>query len=105
MRPLPEEFRKDGFDFRLMRRRGNVAVYEKSKPEHAEPTYEVGKSVATRQDLPLARTLKPQSPGHQARMGHPTYTTFSDAMKRFGSLEGANAGKAKSHKIINSDKR
>ncbi len=32
MKTLPEQFRSNGFDFRQLKRVGDVAVFEKSKP-------------------------------------------------------------------------
>ena len=36
MRPLPQTFREDGFELRVVQRRGNVALIVKSKPDQSE---------------------------------------------------------------------
>jgi hypothetical protein len=41
IKPLSETFRHDGFDFRLLQRQGNAALFEKSKPTHTRPSFEV----------------------------------------------------------------
>ena len=41
MKPLPTEFTYDGFDFRQLAREGDVALFEKRKPNHSRPGYEV----------------------------------------------------------------
>lgn len=41
MKPLPETFRQDGFDFRILRRRGRVALLAKGKPGHRLQSFEV----------------------------------------------------------------
>lgn len=33
MKPLPETFRQDGFDFTMLRREGRVAMFRKAKSE------------------------------------------------------------------------
>jgi len=40
-RPLPLQFRHDGFDFTLVRRTENVALLAKRKPTHRQTSYEV----------------------------------------------------------------
>jgi len=40
MTPLPDQFRSDGFDFRMLKRAGDVALLVKSKPD-GTPSYEV----------------------------------------------------------------
>lgn len=32
MKPIPNNFRKNGYDYRLLEREGNVAIYEQVKP-------------------------------------------------------------------------
>jgi len=41
MTPLAKTFRFDGFDFELVQREGDVALFRKSKPTHRDPSYEV----------------------------------------------------------------
>ena len=41
MIPIADKFRLDGFDFRLVKRIGDVALFEKSKPHHSRPCFEV----------------------------------------------------------------
>jgi len=42
-KPLPKEFRRDGFDYRQIAREGNLAIYEQRRTGCAEPSicYEV----------------------------------------------------------------
>ena len=40
MTPLPDQFRNDGFDFRLLKRAGTVALLAKVRP-NGTPSYEV----------------------------------------------------------------
>lgn len=39
--PLKSEFRKDGFDFRLIKRQGRVALFQKSKQNITTEHFEV----------------------------------------------------------------
>lgn len=41
MKTLPLEFKRDGFTHKQVVRDGNVAIYERTKPEHSQPHYEV----------------------------------------------------------------
>ena len=41
MRVLPERFRKGGFDFQLVERRGDLALFVITKPNWTHPSYEV----------------------------------------------------------------
>ena len=41
MQTLPTEFTFDQFQFRQLARAGDVALFEKSKPHHSRPCYEV----------------------------------------------------------------
>lgn len=41
MQTLPTTFRSDGFDFRQLARRGDVALFEKTKPWRTVKEYEV----------------------------------------------------------------
>ena len=41
MRTLKATFRLDGFEFKLLKRNGLVALFEKSKDEHTHPSFEV----------------------------------------------------------------
>jgi hypothetical protein len=41
MIPLADKFRLGGFDYRLVRRIGDVALFEKSKPHHSRPCYDL----------------------------------------------------------------
>ena len=41
MKTLPSNFTRDGFLFRQLAREGDVALFEKSKPGHSRPGYEV----------------------------------------------------------------
>lgn len=41
MKPLDSQFTHDGFVFRQLARGGDVALFEKSKPGHSRPGYEV----------------------------------------------------------------
>ena len=41
MKPIDTHFKYDGFTFRLVQRERDVALFEKSKPTHRDPTYEV----------------------------------------------------------------
>lgn len=40
-KPLKTSFRSKGFDYLQLRRTGDVALFEQSKPELSEPRYEV----------------------------------------------------------------
>lgn len=104
MNQLPDRFRKDGFDFTLNRRRGNLAIYEKAKPGHHSPSYEVGiirnnpARIAFGKDFPASESW-PSSEEWGVKAW--TCTDLTHALKRFGMLEDAhtsNAGKVKSHK-------
>ena len=39
--PLPTTFRKSGFDFKQVRRDGDIAIFEKRHPEVSNPSWEV----------------------------------------------------------------
>jgi hypothetical protein len=39
--PLPIAFRHNQFDFKQVRRKGDIAIFEKSKPTHTYPSWEV----------------------------------------------------------------
>lgn len=104
MNTLPNEFRKDGFDFNLVRRRGSIAIYSKTKPDHAEPSYEVGlirsnpARIAFGKEFPASESW-PSSEEWGIRAW--TYGSLAGALHRFGMLEeahAANAGKVKSHR-------
>ncbi len=41
MRPIAKEFKSNGFQFRLLKREGLVALFEKSKSGHRELSFEV----------------------------------------------------------------
>lgn len=41
MKPLATQFRKNGFDFTMLKREGNVALFQKSKPHFTEPHFEI----------------------------------------------------------------
>ncbi len=41
MKPIDTHFKYDGFTFQLIQRERDVALFEKSKPTHRDPTYEV----------------------------------------------------------------
>jgi hypothetical protein len=65
---LPTQFRSDGFDFRLIRRKGTVAMLAKQKPHHSRPSYEViiiqkrpservfGQNLPAREVMPASET-------------------------------------------------
>jgi hypothetical protein len=61
MRPLPDTFRHDSFDFRLLKRAGAVALLVKSKPG-GTPTYEVVRLVR----VPDREMFGREIPAHEA---------------------------------------
>ena len=40
MRTIPQNYKKDGFNFELIERNGNVAIYKQSKPDYVSVNYE-----------------------------------------------------------------
>jgi hypothetical protein len=61
MTPLPDQFRHDGFDFRLLKRIGDVVLLVKSKPG-GTPSYEVVKLIRAPDREMFGRII----PAHEA---------------------------------------
>lgn len=89
MKPLPETFRQGGFDFRILWRRGRVALLVKRKPRQKSESFEVvliqeraeekicGHDYLARETMP-----KSESWGTEGF----TFTTRADAESRFERL-------------------
>jgi hypothetical protein len=90
MIPLAESFRLDGFDFRLVKREGDVALFAKTKPRYRDPSYEVVLVQKRKAHTwPDGRT----TPDHEAMPGSEawgesgwTYSDLPAAQVRFSSL-------------------
>jgi len=88
MKSLPETFRQDGFDFRILRRRGRVALLVKRKPGLQLESFEVvlirtlPERKAFGKYLPAAEYL-PNS--ESWGICGWTFTTREDAERRFES--------------------
>lgn len=65
MTPFPDSFRQDGFAFRVLQRRGRVALLVKHKPGHRAESFEVvivrqrGERQAFGRTLPASESLPP----------------------------------------------
>lgn len=87
--PLKTSFRSKGFDYWQLKRTGDVALYEQSKPELSEPRYEVvivqrhETYVLGGREIPAAETMP--SASAWGRFGW-TYRNRDDAQKRFDKL-------------------
>jgi len=90
MTPLPDTFRSDGFDFRLLRRAGAVALLVKSKPG-GTPSYEVVRLVRVPEREMFGRVI----PAHEAMPASEqwgergwTYSDRDRAEAKFSDLTG-----------------
>ena len=89
MKTLPETFTYDGFAFRLLKRMGDVALFEKRKPTHSRESFEV----VIVQKLPAKTILGCNYPAREAmprseawgKWGW-TCTGLEDAVRKFQSL-------------------
>lgn len=92
MKTIPTTFRSDGFDFRQLKREGDVAMFVKGKPTHTRESYEVvivqivptkticGREVLEHEAMPSASDWGVQGW---------SYMELSAANKRFFSLQDA----------------
>jgi hypothetical protein len=86
---FPEQFRSDGFNFRLLKRQGRVALLAKEKPQHSHPSFEVVHiqlHPAERvfgQDLPEREAMPPTE--SWGTLGW-SYCALADAEARFNQL-------------------
>lgn len=102
MKLLPETFRKDGFDFKLVRREGRFAIYTKTKPTYKTPSFEVGVIRRNKARTAFGRDFEdseswPSSEEWGVRAW--TYTNLDDSVRRLESLCSQNARKAKSPEL------
>jgi hypothetical protein len=83
MTPLPASFRSGGFDFRLVKRTGDIALFEKRKPTHTRSFFEVV-IVQKRKEatFPSGRV----TPAHEAM---PASEQWGSAGWSYSDLEGA----------------
>ena len=72
MRTLPTSFRSDGFDYVLLKREGLAALFQKSKPSHSFPTYEI---VWIRQ-IPTRELFGHTSEAHEAMPSSEQWGTY-----------------------------
>ena len=93
MTPLPDTFRHDGFDFRLIKRTGAVALLSKSKPA-GHVSYEVVRLVRVAEREMFGRTI----PAHEAMPASEqwgergwTYCDREQAEKKFSELTGTDS--------------
>ncbi len=78
---MPTQFRSDGFNFRLVRRDGMVALLSKQKTQHDRPSFEV----VVIQTRPAERIFGRELPEREAMPG-------SECWGRFGWSYGDRAG-------------
>ncbi len=90
MTPLPDTFRSDGFDFRVLKRAGAVALLVKAKPG-ASPSYEVVRLVRVPEREMFGRVI----PAHEAMPASElwgergwTYSDRDRAEAKFSELTG-----------------
>ena len=87
--PLPTTFRKSGFDFKQVRRDGDIAIFEKRHPEVSNPSWEVVivQHNGAREMAGVAIPSKESMPWSEAwgKLGW-TDLTLEAAESRFNSL-------------------
>ena len=96
MKPLPETFRRDDFDFEQLAREGMVVLLRKSKPEFANISYEVvvlhesSDHLGPRGNLILAAECMPQN----EKWGQEgwSYRDQDDAWAKFRGLVESRKG-------------
>lgn len=85
MIPIADTFRLGGFDYRLLNRVGDVALFEKSKPHHRRPCY----------DLVIVQKRKekhwPDGRVTPAREAMPKWEQWGDAGWSFSGFQEAEA--------------
>jgi hypothetical protein len=95
LKPLPERFRYDNFDFRMLKREGDIAIFAKSSPSHPrEPdSYEVVRVQRKPARLLFGRDI----PAHEAMPASEdwgihgwTYAKLEAAEKKFAELINAS---------------
>jgi hypothetical protein len=89
MRPLATEFKKDGFDHKVIRRENMVALVEKKHRDHSLPSYEVVRIQTHEGYEIMGRYVEPSEfMPRTAEWGiHGfTYTDLEDAEKKFKSM-------------------
>jgi len=90
MQTIATEFNQDGFSFKLLERSNGIALFQKSKPHHSKPCYEVVRlKIRPEQDI--------YGRHYPEREGLPTseswgtdgwsYSDEKSAKKRFENLE------------------
>jgi hypothetical protein len=89
MNPIPEKFRSDRFDFQLLRRQGDVALFSKQKPQHSRPTFEV----VVIQRRPAERIFGRNLPNREVMLSNESwgalgwsFSDFASAKARFDQL-------------------
>ena len=89
VRPIPQTFKSNGFNFRLLRRDGDVAIFEKTRPNLPHVGYEVVIIQKRRTRIICGRAV----PGHEAmpnprdwgRLGWTPYD-YDDGIRRYRAL-------------------
>jgi hypothetical protein len=90
MEPIKHQFRKDGFDFRIVKMHRPFVVFAKKRPHHTRETYEVVRLVeAPERTFPNGKTVPAHEclPWSESWGTHGfTYTEREDAEARFASM-------------------
>jgi hypothetical protein len=94
VKPLPTSFTYDQFGFRQLARKGDVALFEKSRPTHSRPAYEV----VIVQKHPAETIRGREYPAREAMprsedwgLSGWTYVDLKSAQTRFRKLVAAQA--------------
>lgn len=84
-RKIKSEFRKYGFNYRLIRRQGNVVIYEQEK--HGQISYEVMRVQTVTSPTKFHQISDEYLPGPNSWGTYGwTLTTLADAEKRFEEI-------------------